>query len=213
MITDHTKETFVASPDKLHFAVWQLEEAPTTGKKHVQAYIVFTQDRTIKTMQKLYPGAHIEKARSSCAACVKYCQKEETRVSGPYLIGKMPEKATEKRSEYTKLIAYSEGSVCAPDIIGRIIRYYLEKGLCEPPEQRIRTIAVSILQHNTYKTDPIAMKALETARAQRIAISILERPTDYLPYKNAYDREQAEAFNPRCSTPESESSFNRRTSI
>lgn len=180
MITDHTKETFAAPPDKCHYAVWQLEEAPSTGKRHVQAYVVLTQERTFKTMSKLYPGAHIEKARSSDAACLKYCQKEETRIHGPYVIGKLPERQEQKKSEYGKLLAYTEGSVCAEDVIRRIIRYYFEKGLCEPPEPRIRTLAVSILQANTYRSSPVAYTALETARAKRLAMSVLERPEDYI---------------------------------
>lgn len=180
MITDNTKETFEAPPDRCHYAVWQLEEAPTTGKRHVQAYVVLTQERTFKTMQKLYPGAHIEKARSSDASCVKYCQKEETRVEGPYVIGTLPERKAVKKSEYSKLLAYTEGSVCAEEVLRRIMRYYLENGICEPPEQRIKTLAVSILQANTYIADPIACVALETARARRIAQGIFERPEDYI---------------------------------
>lgn len=182
MVTDHTRETFEVPGEKLVYAVWQLELCPTTGKKHVQGYVVYSQERTFKTMKKLFPGAHVEKARSSDGACYKYCTKEETRHSGPYHIGARPKRREdEKTTDYKKLVAYTEGSVCVTDIIRRIIRYYFEQQRCEPPEVRIKTLASSIMMSNTYHHSESAYAALEAARADRIALSIFERPSDFLP--------------------------------
>lgn len=190
-------------PDKLHYAVWQLEECPTTNKRHVQGYVVFTQDRTFKTVTKLFPGAHIEKARSSDSACYKYCTKEETRVSGPFHYGERPKVREDlRKSDYMKLVAYTEGSLSVTDILARIIRFYFEQQRCEPPEIRIKTLATSIMMHNAYKYNPAIYSSIEMARAQRMSYGIFERPEDYIAISHASqvhkERQTPETSGNRC---------------
>lgn len=60
---------------------WQVEEAPTTGKKHYQGYLRTQQQQRDSFVRKLLPGVHVKPA-INWNALVNYCKKEETRVDG-----------------------------------------------------------------------------------------------------------------------------------
>lgn len=53
-----------------------LEVAPDTGTKHIQGYIFYTKSRTFKTLKRLFPTAHIEKAKGSPNQNREYCIKD-----------------------------------------------------------------------------------------------------------------------------------------
>lgn len=77
---------------------YQVEKAPTTGQLHCQCFVTFkdaivpeqARQRLLKTLEtlKLYPS-NVEPAKNPIASCI-YCQKEDTRVVGPVLIGNLP---------------------------------------------------------------------------------------------------------------------------
>lgn len=72
------------------YAVWQIEIAPTTNKRHVQGYVVFSNAVRGSKLKGLHPSlknAHLEKAKGSDEACVAYCTKPESRESGPHHFG------------------------------------------------------------------------------------------------------------------------------
>lgn len=92
-ITDNTV-TETTDPEKwsehfdenVKYAVWQLEKA-ATGKLHIQAYLKFVKPVRISGVQKLLPGVHCEMAKGTDEQCIKYCSKEDSKVSGPFFHG------------------------------------------------------------------------------------------------------------------------------
>lgn len=68
---------------KVEYAVWQLEEAPDTGKEHFQACLKFKTSDRFDWIKKQLPQSHIEHCKSPEAA-IKYCKKAESRVDGPW---------------------------------------------------------------------------------------------------------------------------------
>jgi hypothetical protein len=82
------------------YIVYQLEEAPTTNRQHLQGYVIFKKRKTLTQAQKLLKldGVHMEpKGRySTREECREYCIKEETRVAGqvPHEFGVFPGNAS-----------------------------------------------------------------------------------------------------------------------
>lgn len=62
------------------YLVYQNEICPETGRSHRQFYIEFKNAKSFKFMQKLLPGAHIEKRKGTRDQARDYCMKDETRV-------------------------------------------------------------------------------------------------------------------------------------
>jgi len=55
----------------------QEEKAPETGHLHLQGYVGFTNPRAFTSMQKLFPGCHLEMAKDPSKA-YDYCSKEDS---------------------------------------------------------------------------------------------------------------------------------------
>lgn len=79
------------------YVVYQYEEAPTTGQRHIQGYMAFENARTGASISKLltkWGGAkpHLEVAMGSAEQNLQYCSKPDTRVAGtlPYIFGEPP---------------------------------------------------------------------------------------------------------------------------
>lgn len=70
----------------LQYSVLQLEECPTTGRYHIQGYFYVGSKRRLNTwrvgLQKHFPGMHVEIARLSGEANLRYCSKSRTRIAG-----------------------------------------------------------------------------------------------------------------------------------
>lgn len=59
------------------YMVWGKETAPTTGTRHLQGYVYFTNAKTFSAVKKLMPkGAHLEAAKGSAEQNKEYCEKE-----------------------------------------------------------------------------------------------------------------------------------------
>ncbi len=85
------KDVIAMLHDKLKcfYTVGQLEAAPSTGTHHLQLYVHFDRPRRVTTFKKVSPVIHVEICRDKAAA-IKYVQKEDTRIDGPYTFGKAP---------------------------------------------------------------------------------------------------------------------------
>lgn len=69
------------------FGCFQLEHAPTTGRRHVQGYLRFSKQLRISSLQGALPGGHFEPAKGKEEENVAYCSKVESRVDGPWVYG------------------------------------------------------------------------------------------------------------------------------
>lgn len=89
MITVHEAHAGMAwefEPDEhIAYAAWQKERAPSTGNLHWQIYVRYTNSKRFTTVTRLWPdGTHIEIAERNEEYCRNYCNKEDTRVEGPF---------------------------------------------------------------------------------------------------------------------------------
>lgn len=75
----------------VEYVVFQLERGEN-GTPHYQGYVHLKEKKRFSQVRVLFPGAHIEKRKGSVPQAVAYCQKEDTRVDGPWEAGKCPVK-------------------------------------------------------------------------------------------------------------------------
>ncbi len=77
------------TPDLLRYAIWQEEDSPDTGRRHLQAYCEFHRPvRRNRAQQLLHADrSHIEVRRATREQAKAYCCKEDTRHQGPYEVG------------------------------------------------------------------------------------------------------------------------------
>lgn len=69
------------------YLVCQVEEAPETGKLHLQGYVEFKNPRSIGKIKKIMPGAHLERRLGTAKQASDYCKKDGTRKEGPWEFG------------------------------------------------------------------------------------------------------------------------------
>jgi hypothetical protein len=82
--SDHHDSAFAIlariKPIYLYF-IAGFEQCPTTGKKHLQGYVVFKDLKTEHSVRKLIPFAHIEIAKEGPEANRIYCIKSGTSLA------------------------------------------------------------------------------------------------------------------------------------
>ena len=62
--------------NKCSYLVYGREICPDTGKRHYQGYCEFTKRVTLKSIQQLFPRAHIERRNGSVDQAISYCKKD-----------------------------------------------------------------------------------------------------------------------------------------
>lgn len=83
---------------KIKFMTFQLEKAPSTQRLHFQVYVEFKTQVRMNFIKDIFGDeVHIENRKGSQAEAIAYCNKEETRVEGPWTYGKKSEQG--KRSD------------------------------------------------------------------------------------------------------------------
>ncbi|QHB15188.1 replication initiatior protein [Begomovirus-associated alphasatellite sp.] len=89
---------FSSLPDWANYLVFQEEQSPTTGRKHIQGYINLKNPQSLSFLKgKLGNGVHLEIAKGSASSNRDYCRKDDSRVSGPWEFGVFAEKGSRKR--------------------------------------------------------------------------------------------------------------------
>lgn len=92
----------------IKYAVWQLEEAPTTKTKHIQGYIEFTTSVRFARIVRMLPGAHVFVRRGTRDQARNYCMKKETKLDGPWEYGEWRSKGQGNRSDLAEVIKKSK---------------------------------------------------------------------------------------------------------
>lgn len=80
------------------------KEVSSTGTPHLQAYFHFKNQIRFSTLKKMFPRAHIEKARGSAQDNLRYCSKDgdfQTNIIKKWTIEEMKELV---RAEYTNVV-------------------------------------------------------------------------------------------------------------
>lgn len=103
---DHSQLFNETDKKEIHYGVWQEEKGDNStvtnpiGYKHIQAYVEFLQPKTFKQATEYFgTDAHIEIPKKCRAACINYCKKEDTRVSGPWEYGDVTAKNQGRRTD------------------------------------------------------------------------------------------------------------------
>lgn len=68
------------------YATWQKERGDQ-GTEHYQGYVEFKTRRRLGFVRSIIPRAHWEIRRGSAEQAISYCNKEESRIAGPYTFG------------------------------------------------------------------------------------------------------------------------------
>lgn len=109
------------------FVVYQLEMCPDTGRLHYQGYLELSQQVRLTHLQSFegLEGAHWEPRRGTQEQAILYCEKQESRLDGPWRHG-----SPKHQGERTDLLAIQkrikEGASSleiADDYFGQWIRY------------------------------------------------------------------------------------------
>ncbi len=118
------------------YIVFQQESGGSLGRDHIQGYVMFKQQKTLKAAQVAlgFPTCHMEKRLApNISDAIEYCKKEDTRRLGcePFEIGAMPMNQGQKRTlmdaiEVAKTKGYKRAMLDLPEVT---IRY--AKGLKE----------------------------------------------------------------------------------
>lgn len=119
------------------YLIYQKEKGEQ-GTEHLQAFIYYKNPRIFP--KKKYPRAHIEEAKNIKAA-IAYCQKEDTRIEGPWEQGDMPEQGRRKDlEEVARDFLNTDIETFAENEPAAIVRYH--KGLKELKN-------ISVYKHRT----------------------------------------------------------------
>lgn len=61
---------------RMEYLVYGREVCPDTGRPHFQGFVVFKTRTRFSSVQRCFPGSHIEKCRGSTDEAADYCQKD-----------------------------------------------------------------------------------------------------------------------------------------
>ena len=79
----------IAFPNSVYSIVGK-EICPTTGRPHLQCYVYYKNAKTLRSMNKLYPGIHVEPANGTPVQNRNYCMKDKEFVE----TGELPKQGT-----------------------------------------------------------------------------------------------------------------------
>lgn len=82
-----------ALSDAVSFMTWQLEACPQTGRRHLQGCLRVHQKVTLNGLKRKFgtSSVHLEPMHGSLQQAIDYCNKEDTRVAGPWTVGVLPQ--------------------------------------------------------------------------------------------------------------------------
>lgn len=96
---DLAQFTVPSEDDRFQYLIYQVENCPTTGRDHIQAYLELKVQTRFNQVKQMFAPAvvHLEGRKAKTAEpAIAYCSKEETRVDGPWEFGERPD--TEKKT-------------------------------------------------------------------------------------------------------------------
>lgn len=116
---------FGDSPPTIHcqYHAYGEETCPSTGRRHWQGFVYFSNARTFSAVRKLLAPHHVEACRGSLADNERYCSKEGTYTE----IGVKPSQGT--RNDLRSVVdAIKDGTTTVGDIIMENPEYYHQYG-------------------------------------------------------------------------------------
>lgn len=84
--------TLLGFKDTMKWLVYQLEKGHEEETLHIQGAVGYKNQVRRQTVAKDFPNCWLEPIYGDPTSYINYCQKEDTRVSGPYIYGNLQEK-------------------------------------------------------------------------------------------------------------------------
>lgn len=75
----HEVELTLLGPNTTYL-VYGKEIAPTTGTPHLQGFVIFQTNQSLRAVRELIHDAHLTVARESSRTCAEYCKKDQTDI-------------------------------------------------------------------------------------------------------------------------------------
>lgn len=75
---------YIEGEPSVRYAMYQLEQCPSTQRRHIQAYVEYTKSIRVSQIRNSLPGVHAEKRAGTREEAINYCSKEDSRVDGPF---------------------------------------------------------------------------------------------------------------------------------
>lgn len=150
-ISPQAKLSFLAT--EVIFCIWQIEEAPTTARQHVQGYIELAKRLRRNQLSRVFgSGVHLEKRKGTRQQAKEYCEKSETKVSGPFSFGTwVEENKVTKPDTLQDIKAALDNGASLANISDKYFRHYLRYAKAftqykllksEPRSEKTTTIVV-----------------------------------------------------------------------
>lgn len=114
---------------KLRYIVFQVEKCPETARLHFQGFLFCVTKQRRSTVKRFDDRVHLEPSRDH-AKSIAYCQKDDTRVMGPFEYGEPPatkQLAQDRWEEVKKAVLDQKQDILSlfdkfPDIVLRYAR-------------------------------------------------------------------------------------------
>lgn len=76
---------FIPKHKDIKYIIYQKEECPDTGRRHLQGYLELSKPMDFKEAKKaIFGQVHFEARRGPKKNAIAYCSKNETRIEGPW---------------------------------------------------------------------------------------------------------------------------------
>jgi len=88
----------------LRFWIFQQERCPSTGRLHFQGYLEYRRSVRMATVKRdmASPGVHLEPRKGSRTEARNYCEKDESRIAGPWSGGTWEPDVPGRRSDLSR---------------------------------------------------------------------------------------------------------------
>lgn len=91
-----------ALKEKVNYLVFQKEKGNNEGTVHYQGFLILKKPERMAAMKKIFPTAHLEVPNGTDDQNEAYCTKEDTRIEGPFFLGKRTSQG--KRSDLEDVV-------------------------------------------------------------------------------------------------------------
>jgi len=136
------------STKKIKCGYGQRELTPSTNKKHLQGFIVLTQNRTLEWVKRDVfgePSVHLQMMRGTIEQNIAYVHKSETSIGGRFKIGDKPKQGTE--SKWKQLKAHIDQGRSTADLwvdeetTTTMAQYHKQSGIYRKAKASLQSIA------------------------------------------------------------------------
>jgi len=103
-------------PECVRYAIWQREKGEEKATEHHQGYIEFRSPVRLSKCKTIIHSAHWERRRGTRDEAIRYCEKEDTRIGGPWEHGDRGSGGAGRRNDLRRLKRAMDDGLSEKDI-------------------------------------------------------------------------------------------------